>query len=192
MGYRRRSGSIARSAPRARFRLGLVASKGRCRRFVFGGLESLWDSGEGRYPRSRNESGQRRPNRRVTDTLLVVTREVTFEEPEIVNCIDQGDEVTADVICERGHNSALVNSSPVKEFGDGIERCSGGLEVLIHGVCAATQEDVVDAVRLVAKQFRHVHIHGGGTRRRGGMASRGGGGDHRGCRGRRVDWGGAA
>ena len=119
-------------------------------------------------------------------------REVSFKEPEVVNCIDQGYEMTAEIICERGRDRALIDSRPVKEVRDGIERCGGGLEVLVQGVCAAIQEDVVDAVRLVAKQLRHVHIHRGGTKGRGGRASRGGGGDHRGCRGRRLNRGGAA
>ena len=87
----------------------------------------------------------------MTSTLLAITREIPFEEPEIANCIDQGDKVTADIICERGHDGALINGCPVEEVHDGIERCGGGLEVLVHGVRAATQEDVVDAVRFVAQ-----------------------------------------
>ena len=60
VGYRGRSGGIARSTPRTRFCLGLVASRGGgSRRFIFCCLESLRDSGEGRYPRSRDKSGQR-------------------------------------------------------------------------------------------------------------------------------------
>ena len=99
----------------------------------------------------------------MTSTLLAITREVSLEETEIANCIDQGNEVTADIICERGRNVALINGCPIEEIRDGIERSGGGLEVLVHGVRAATQKDVVDAVRLVAQQLRHVHIHRGGS-----------------------------
>ena len=192
MRYRRRSGGIARSAPRARFRLGLVASRGRCRRFIFGSLEGFWDCGESRNPRSRDQPGHSRPNRRVTGPSLAVAGEVSLEEPEIAYCIDQGDQVTADLICKRRRDVALIDGCPVEEVRDGIEGCGGGFEVFIQGVHAVTQKDVVDAVRFVAKEFRHVHIHRGGSRGRSGRASRGGRDDDRGCRGRSLDRGGTA
>ena len=77
-------------------------------------------------------------------TSLIITREVALES-EIVNSVNQGQEVTAEVICRGRRNGALVGSSPVKEIGDGIEGCGGGLKILVQGVHAATQEDVVNA-----------------------------------------------
>ena len=99
MGYRRRSGGIARSAPRARFHLGLVASKRRCRRFIFGSLEGLWDCGESRNPGGRDQPGYGRPDRGVAGPSLAIAGEVALEEPKIAYCVDQGDQVAADLIC---------------------------------------------------------------------------------------------
>ena len=96
-------------------------------------------------------------------TSLAIVREVSLEESEITNSVDQGHEVTTEIICRERRNSALVGSSPVKEVGDGVEGCGGGFEVFVERVCAATQKYVVDAVGFVAKQLWHVHIHRGGS-----------------------------
>ena len=76
----------------------------------------------------------------MTGTSLAIAREVPLKETEIVNSVDQGHEVTTEVICRGGRDGALVGSGPIKEVGDGVEGCGGGFEVFVQRVRAATQE----------------------------------------------------